>query len=263
MMRRGDWVAPATAESQPFTNSGDPEGATRGRPLFHKILSLTPNSLTSSGRVRESVLEETVERKLLPSLRTLERWPACCQAADLVSASAVAVSPLQIVVPRGAVPRDIESRGTPSARSRRRSIVGAGPIGIDRGTAEILEPSPRRDSAPIGGSGQRRAQTSSRDRSGMSDLSPRGPRETRHFVSHDVFALTAALQISQCGAYSHLSASGCENRADPRPLIGRRPSELPSGLPRSAARIAARKARHAKRNADECPPTGGKPDRHR
>ncbi len=213
--------------------------------------------------MRESVLEETGERKLLPSLRTLEHGPACRQAADCVSASAVAVSPLQIVVPRGAVPRDIKSPGMRTVRSRRRSIVGAGPIGIDRGTAEILESSPRRDFAPIGGSGQRRAQTSSPDRSGLSDLSIRVSMETRHTVLRDVFAQTAALQISQCGASSHLSASGSANRADPRPLIGRRPSELPSGLPRSAARIAARKAHHAKRNADERPPTGGEPDRHR
>lgn len=264
-MRRVDWVAPATAESQPFTNSGDPEGATRGRPLFHKILSLTPNSLTSSGRVRESVLEETVERKLLPSLRTLERWPACCQAADLASVSAVAVSPLQIVAPRGAVQRDTKSRGMRSVRSHRRSFVGAGPVRIDRGTAEFLKPTPRRESALMGGCRQCGAKTSSRTRSATADFRTSGFLATRNHPSLEVFAPSALAPWNApfVGVLSHAGASVSANRADPRPPIGRRPSEFFSGLPRSAARNAARKARHAKRNADECPPTGGKPDRHR
>ncbi len=248
----------------PSTNSGDPERPTRGCPLFHKTLSLTPFSLTSSGRVRESVLEETCERNQVPLLPMLRRSSACCQAADSSSGCLVAVSPLLIVAPRASSRRDPTSRGTRSVRICRRSQVGAGPIRIDRGTAEILEPAPRRESAPVGGCGQCGAKTSSRTRSATADFRLSGSTATRNLVSLEVFAPSAlAPWNATFGVLSHSSASGSANRSDPRPPNGKRPPEISSGLPRSAAHNAARKARHAKRNVDERPPTGGKPDRHR
>jgi len=207
--------------------------------------------------VREPVSVETLRRELLP--------PAPVLRHPLAGNAGWAMAQAEQVVPTLLADRIAEDArrpacgitpppGTPASRP-------ADPAPVEGSSRSALLPkvglilSSPCLTAPCGpvadpASGQER-------RGGPADFSQQRERRSEAFRRDS--CLTPG---DRCGEHSPLESAAVAQF--PGPSVGQPPcrgdADLPTG---SHARIAARKAGYAQRNADERPPAGGEPHRHR
>ena len=216
--------------------------------------STNPSFHISSGRVRVTVLAETGLEATLPRLTNWQQLTSCVQ--DVQPAVAL-VSPFLTSPGLGCPGSGMRSELASAPFAEDLSIVGAETSRHARGMT-VSSGSSRQDRLAI--------------RPGpVLDFGSSG--STPHVFRTAVLSRTApAVSVNSRVPVGHIRRESAAQFSEAQDLIcTSRGTFAPPGMsplpgpacPPGTARSAARKARHAKRNAHECPPAGGKPDRHR